>query len=287
VPTIKLKIGKDKLRQATSAWTPPPGAADIGAGPTAATATPDSTAASIPKSNPRGRKVILEDSDEDDDEEDDDESKMDEDEDDQDNEGEELNDEDAEGETDEEMVDSDTNDNTPGTDFMSRTATPDMSRLTNRQRTRLGGITTDDLLELPSGFGVEFRVRHVLGISANEWLEKPGSKNVVTLSAHEQELKRAEMARRRKNLTDQKLQEEKVRAILAGTWRFPRPAASTITLWSCAPVDVFVRWTQSTAFSKSRLPRCVARAERPVMLRQPIKPMRRQLEETIFLLRLQ
>ena len=32
----------------------------------------------------------------------------------------------------------------------------------------------------------------------------------ITLSAHEQELKRAEMARRRKNLTDQKLEEEKV-----------------------------------------------------------------------------
>lgn len=65
-----------------------------------------------------------------------------------------LGDEDAEGETDDELMDSDDEmGNTPGTEFMSRTGTPDMSRLTNRQRTRLGDITTADLLELPSGFG--------------------------------------------------------------------------------------------------------------------------------------
>ena len=46
--------------------------------------------------------------------------------------------------------------------------------------------------------------------STDRHLEKPGVNKGITLSAHEQELKRAEMARRRKNLTDQKLEEEKV-----------------------------------------------------------------------------
>jgi len=41
-------------------------------------------------------------------------------------------------------------------------------------------------------------------------IERPGANKAVTLSVQEQELKRAEMARRRKNLTDQKLEEEKV-----------------------------------------------------------------------------
>lgn len=178
-PTIKLKIGKDRLRQVTSSWTPPP---DAGGRSSAA-------AKSGPTSAPRGRKVIQSDEDEDDE----DESKMDEDE--QPEPDDELGDEDAEGETDDEMMDSEDDGTTPGTDFMSRTGTPDLSRLTNRQRTRLGEITTADLLELPSGY------------------EKPGANKGITLSAHEQELKRAEMARRRKNLTDQKLEEEKMDTI--------------------------------------------------------------------------
>lgn len=196
-PMIKLKIGKEKLRKFTSAWTPPPGAADTGT----AAATTQNTAARTPNhtdtasstaaaTTVSGKRGVQDDSDSDEDDED--ESKMDEDDEPED----ELGDEDAEGETDEEMVDSeDEINNTPGIEFMSRTGTPDKSRLTNRQRTRLGDITTADLLELPSGY------------------EKPGSNKVVTLSAQEQELKRAEMARRRKNLTDQKLEEEKIDTI--------------------------------------------------------------------------
>ncbi|KAI5856028.1 PAPA-1-like conserved region-domain-containing protein [Tricharina praecox] len=69
-----------------------------------------------------------------------------------------------------------------------------MSRLTNRQLTRMGDITAE-LLELPSTF------------------EKPRANKAVTLSAQGQELRRAEMARRRKNLTDQKLEEEKMDTI--------------------------------------------------------------------------
>jgi len=165
-PTIKLKIGKDRLREVTSAWTPPPGATDTGA-PSTAAGTPESIAAPIPTSTssmPRGRKVVQEDSDdeeeEDEEDEEEEESKLGEERDLDD----ELGDEDAEGETDDELLDSDDETGvTPGTDFMSRTGTPDMSRLTNRQRTRLGDITTADLLELPSGFGMDHIVTSPLG----------------------------------------------------------------------------------------------------------------------------
>jgi Ino eighty subunit 2 len=54
---------------------------------------------------------------------------------------------------------------------------------------------------------------------ANLRIEKPGANKAVSLSAQEQELKRAEMARRRKNLTDQKLEEEKVLSSLEALLR--------------------------------------------------------------------
>lgn len=70
-----------------------------------------------------------------------------------------LNDEDAEGETDdEEMLDSDdaTNNNTGvnSPDFRSRTGTPDLSKLTRRQRGRFDELYSADLLELPTGIGM-------------------------------------------------------------------------------------------------------------------------------------
>jgi len=142
----KLKIGKDRLREVTSTWTPPP---DTGARSFAAT----SASSVAPKTSaPRGRKIIQEESDDDDEEEEDedDEMKVDDEEADLDDE---LGDEDAEGETDDELMDSDDDGTTPS--FLSRTGTPDMSRLTNRQRTRMGDITTADLLELPSAFGMD------------------------------------------------------------------------------------------------------------------------------------
>lgn len=151
-PTIKLKIGKDRLRQVTKTWTPPPGAAaDSGTAASTAAPTPESTA-SGPAKAMRGRKVVEYEEDEDEDAEgvEDDEMELDA----EGVEDDELIDEDAEGETDDEMLSDDAS-GTPGTDFMSRTGTPDMSRLTNRQRTRLGDITTaDHLLELPSGYGM-------------------------------------------------------------------------------------------------------------------------------------
>ena len=72
-----------------------------------------------------------------------------------------------------------------------------------------------------------------------------GTGNKPDLTAQEQELKRAEMARRRKNLTDQRLEEEKVRALLPIVHRL---SAHTN----------FYRWTPSIAFSKSKPPKCAA-----------------------------
>jgi Ino eighty subunit 2 len=156
-PTIKLKIGKDRLRQVTSSWTPPPDAGGRSSAAATAQSATASASRSIATSTPRGRKIVQEESD-DEEEEDDDESKMDDD-DEQADPDDELGDEDAEGETDDELMDSDDDGITPSTDFLSRTGTPDLSRLTNRQRTRMGDITTADLLELPSGYGTGSSVR--------------------------------------------------------------------------------------------------------------------------------
>lgn len=168
--TIKLtlKMGKDKLREATSAWTPPPvTAADSMVGGTAESSSAEDSSG-LPARAGRGRKIVEEDEEsseeEDEDRDDADEDaegeEVDEDED-EDAEGEDddgLNDEDAEGETDdEEMLDSDDDEdgtgvNTP--DFRSRTGTPDMSRLTKRQKSRLDEVYSADLLELPTGIGI-------------------------------------------------------------------------------------------------------------------------------------
>lgn len=158
--TIKLtlKMGRDKLREATSAWTPPPVATADGSAGTA-NATEESSSEEVPTRTGRGRKIVEEDSESDEDEdEDEDEDAEGEDEEDEDAEGEDddgLNDEDAEGETDDEdMLDSDdegTGVNSP--DFRSRDGTPDMSRLTKRQKSRLDEVYSADLLELPTGIG--------------------------------------------------------------------------------------------------------------------------------------
>lgn len=168
--TIKLtlKMGKDKLREATSAWTPPPvTAADSMVGGTAESSSAEDSNG-LPARAGRGRKIVEEDEesseeeDRDDAEEDAEGEEVEEDED-EDAEGEDddgLNDEDAEGETDdEEMLDSDDDEdgtgvNTP--DFRSRTGTPDMSRLTKRQKSRLDEVYSADLLELPTGIGIPF-----------------------------------------------------------------------------------------------------------------------------------
>lgn len=71
----------------------------------------------------------------------------------------------------------------------SRANTPDVSKLTKRQRSKIDDVN-QDLLELPT--------------------DRVGRKN---MSVEEQALKRAEMARRRKHLTDKRVEEEKMGTI--------------------------------------------------------------------------
>lgn len=246
---MTLKIGKEKLRAATSRWTPEPRATNDYRAPTGPNARlpqlPPRAAARKPPQSYESDPSPSEDDEDAEGEEDDMMLDQDDDEDvqmadvtnidndmgvdidaegeddldDAEGEDEELVDEDAEGETDDDMMDSDGD---TGMDI-SRTGTPgDMSRLTNRQRTRMGDITTaDHLLELPSGYGMRhgfcpallFTAWRHLVLNANIVIGKSNTNKDLALTAQEQELKRTEMARRRKHLTDQRLHEEKMDTI--------------------------------------------------------------------------
>ncbi|KAI9804617.1 MAG: hypothetical protein M1833_006691 [Piccolia ochrophora] len=97
--------------------------------------------------------------------------------------------EEDEDEEDEEEDDDSDDDATPASG--SRASTPDLSKLTRRQRSRLDEVIgTADLLELPS---------------------EPKAKKI--LSAEEHAMRRAEMARRRKNLSEKRNEEEKMDTI--------------------------------------------------------------------------
>ncbi|KAI9789346.1 MAG: hypothetical protein M1816_006235 [Peltula sp. TS41687] len=98
------------------------------------------------------------------------------------------NDEEGAEQVDEEEDDSDEDDATPG--IGSRASTPDMSKLTKRQRSRWEMEMSGELLELPS---------------------EPKIKKI--LSAEEHAMRRAEMARRRKNLSEKRNEEEKMDTI--------------------------------------------------------------------------
>ncbi|TGZ76569.1 hypothetical protein EX30DRAFT_244358 [Ascodesmis nigricans] len=167
---VKLRVGKERLRAATRNWRGTFSA-------TATTAPQRTTARKPPVQSYEEEDSSLDPFDED---------------------------EDAEGEEDDEMMfdqdipmpDVNMDNDMLDSDGDTLMETTDMSRLTNRQRTRMGDITTaDHLLELPSGYG------------------KSNKDKDLTLTAQEQELKRAEMARRRKHLTDQRLHEEKMDTI--------------------------------------------------------------------------
>lgn len=100
-----------------------------------------------------------------------------------------MNDEDAEGEEieveEEEDSELDSDLDTPGGG--SRASTPDLSKLTRRQRARLEEGGSGHLLALPDEVQVK---KH--------------------LTAEEHAMRRAEMARRRKNLSEKRNEEEKV-----------------------------------------------------------------------------
>jgi Ino eighty subunit 2 len=115
------------------------------------------------------------------------------------------NEEDAEGE-DEEVEDQeedqglDSEDDTPGGG--SRGSTPDLSKLTKRQRAALEEGGSGHLLALPDG-----KLAKSSPVApANRFTEVQTKKH---LTAEEHAMRRAEMARRRKNLSEKRNEEEK------------------------------------------------------------------------------
>lgn len=112
--------------------------------------------------------------------------------------------EEEEGDEDDEEDDSDIESGTPMAG--SRAGTPDYTKMTKRQRGRiqLGG----DFLQLPMGeFLVHDRLVDLRGPLLKVTSEPQVKKH---LTAEEHAMRRAEMARRRKNLSEKRNEEEKV-----------------------------------------------------------------------------
>jgi len=105
-----------------------------------------------------------------------------------------------EEEEDEDELDSD--EETPGGG--SRASTPDLSKLTKRQRARLEEGGSGHLLALPDGI---FCFHATASCYTDCHLEVQVKKH---LTAEEHAMRRAEMARRRKNLSEKRNEEEKV-----------------------------------------------------------------------------
>lgn len=121
------------------------------------------------------------------------------------------NEEDAEGEEEEIEVEEeveedddelDSDDDTPGGG--SRASTPDLNKLTKRQRARLEEGGSGYLMALPDGTSLSYSRSH----DTNNISEVQVKKH---LTAEEHAMRRAEMARRRKNLSEKRNEEEKVR----------------------------------------------------------------------------
>jgi Ino eighty subunit 2 len=122
------------------------------------------------------------------------------------------NEEDAEGEDeeieievddeeeDEDELDSD--DDTPGGG--SRASTPDLTKMTKRQRAILEEGGAGHLLALPDGKIAQYDIHQNI---SNVYSEVQVKKH---LTAEEHAMRRAEMARRRKNLSEKRNEEEKV-----------------------------------------------------------------------------
>ena len=113
--------------------------------------------------------------------------------------------EDEEQDEDEGNSDDDDDDDDDATPVSgSRGSTPDISKMTKRQRSRVEQVFGGDLLELPAGMSSRSILFHVMLI---HYLESKAKK---MLTAEEHAMRRAEMARRRKNLSEKRNEEEKV-----------------------------------------------------------------------------
>ncbi|KAL8867380.1 MAG: hypothetical protein Q9174_005702 [Haloplaca sp. 1 TL-2023] len=134
-----------------------------------------------------------------------------------------------------------------GGDDESRSSTPDVSKMTKRQRSRLDQVMGGDFLQLPM---------------------EPQIKKHLT--AEEHAMRRAEMARRRKNLSEKRNEEEKLDTInrllkKQAPKRRGKISAEEITANAMAPQDtpdvevekanpVFVRWVSDKNGSRVGVP---------------------------------
>jgi Ino eighty subunit 2 len=131
-------------------------------------------------------------------------------------------DDDAEGEDDDELGGAGEDVDMDSDEDMSRDQTPDISKLTRRQRAVLEQEEDGSLLAL-----------------SNEAQKKKH------LTAEEHAMRRAEMARRRKNLSEKRNEEEKVRSTVCAHY---------------ATLLILPSWTLSTACSRNNHPNADARA---------------------------
>ena len=130
----------------------------------------------------------------------------------------------------------------------------DSGKLTKRQRGNLG----NDFLQLPMGKDASFQYVTVpLGTKANDWTEPQVKKH---LTAEERAMRRAEMARRRKNLSEKRNEEEKV------------PERSNRGKPHVADLG---RWIQSTGCSEDNHPNDVV-AQRPLRVRNRLQQSQRR-----------
>jgi Ino eighty subunit 2 len=153
-------------------------------------------------------------------------------------------DEDAEGEDDDELGGAGEDVDMDSDEDMSRDQTPDISKLTRRQRAVLEQEEDGSLLAL-----------------SNEAQKKKH------LTAEEHAMRRAEMARRRKNLSEKRNEEEKVRSAL---------------LFHYAIWLTWQSWTPSTACSRSNRPNADARAPPPTSTSQVKREKRSQNAQIRF-----
>jgi hypothetical protein len=154
-------------------------------------------------------------------------------------------DEDAEGEEDDELAGAGDDVDMDSDEDLSRDQTPDMSKLTRRQRAVLEQEEDGSLLAL-----------------SNEAQKKKH------LTAEEHAMRRAEMARRRKNLSEKRNEEEKVRSI------FPSQNSILLTIHSSTP---------STASSRSSPQSAAVRALPPTSTNQARKQSLNRNVPTLYL----
>lgn len=124
-------------------------------------------------------------------------------------------DDDGEAEDDDELAAANDNEEMDSGEDMSRSHTPDLSKMTRRQQAMVVQSADASLMALSNGMSWHLCFHYLL-ITSTEAQKKKH------LTAEEHAMRRAEMARRRKNLSEKRNEEEKVGA----SPRIPRSMAA-------------------------------------------------------------